>query len=107
MTATVSPLFQAVLQLFVLLHAPQGKDPHQGFFPPGQGVILPGGPPEVDKAVVGHQRVNIPGVPGYQFFASSSTGVLIEDKSVIAFRSLLYSPENSILPGTISGSMTP
>ena len=107
MTATVSPLFQAVLQLFVLLHAPQGKDPHQGFFPPGQGVILPGGPPEVDKAVVGHQRVNVPGVPGDQFFASSSTEPPRPDRSRISRRRLLNSPENSILPGTISGSMTP
>ena len=51
------------------------------------------------------QNINIPEVPGDQFFASSSGPSSNPDSSLMAVMSLRNSPASSILPGTWTGSL--
>lgn len=90
-----------------LFQGTQNKSPYQRLFAHRQGIVFARGPAEIIEAVIRCQNIDIPVVPGNQFFTSSS-GVLSKPESlVIAITSLLYSPARSSLLGSCTGSLVP
>ena len=85
----------------------RSKCPYQSLFSLRQGVVFSRGPSEIVEAVERCQNINIPDVPGDQFFASSSASLSKPEILLMAPMSLLNSPASSILPGSCTGSLVP